>query len=51
MVYMPLLWPALVLDIKKLEADLTYDYWIGANVIFISLINEEGEERTVSDEE
>jgi hypothetical protein len=41
----------IVSDIKKLEAEFTYDYWIGANVISVSLINEKEEERTVSNEE
>jgi hypothetical protein len=51
MVYMPLVHPILDSDIKRLEAEFTHGYKIGTNVFYVSLINEKGEERSVSDEE
>jgi hypothetical protein len=51
MVYMPLVRPTLVLDIKRLEAKFTHGYRIGANVFYVSLTNEKGEERIVPADE
>jgi hypothetical protein len=51
MVYMPLVHPILDSDIKRLEAEFTHGYKIGTNVFYVSLINEKGEERSVTDEE
>jgi hypothetical protein len=51
MVYMPLVRPTLAIDIKRLEAEFTHGYRPGAPVFYVSLCNEVGEERFVSDEE
>jgi hypothetical protein len=51
MVYMPLVCPTLDSDIKRLEAEFTYGYQIGANIFYVSLTNEKGEERSISGEE
>jgi hypothetical protein len=51
MVYMPLVHPTLDSDIKRLEVEFIHGYRIGANVLYVSLTNEKGEERSISDEE
>lgn len=51
MVYMPLVRPILDSDIKRLETEFIHGYRIGANVFYVSLINEKGEERSISDDE
>jgi hypothetical protein len=51
MVYMPLVRPTLHSNIKRLEAEFTHSYQIGANVFYVSLTNEKGEERFVIDDE
>jgi hypothetical protein len=48
---MPLVRPTLDLFIKRLEAEFTHGYRIGPNVFYVSLTNEKGKERSVSDEE
>jgi hypothetical protein len=45
MVYMPLVQLTLDSDIKRLRTEFTHGYRIGANVFFVSLTNEKGEER------
>lgn len=51
MVYMPLVRPTLAYDIKKLEAEFTHGYRPGAPVFYVSICNEHGEERLVTDED
>jgi hypothetical protein len=48
MVPMPLVQPTLGSDIKRLEAD---GYRPGANIFYVSLCDENGEERSVTDED
>jgi hypothetical protein len=49
MVYMPLVRPTLAQDIKRLEAEFTHGYRPGAPVFYVSITNEHGEERHVTD--
>jgi hypothetical protein len=49
MVYMPLVRPILAHDIKRLEAEFTHGYRLGAPVFYVSITNERGEERFVKD--
>jgi hypothetical protein len=51
MVYMPLVRPTLANDIKRLEAEFTHGYRPGSAVFYVSICNEVGEERLVSEEE
>ena len=51
MLYMPLVRPTLATDIKKLEAEFTHGYCPGAPVFYVSICNEKGEERFVTDED
>jgi hypothetical protein len=51
MVYMPLVHPTLANDIKRLKAEFTHGYKPGALVFYVSICNEVGEERFVSNEE
>ena len=51
MLYMPLVRPTLATDIKKLEAEFAHGYRPGAPVFYVSISNEKGEERTVTDED
>jgi hypothetical protein len=51
MMYMPLVCPTLNIDIKRLEADFTHGYRLGAPVFYVSICNEKGEERTVMEED
>jgi hypothetical protein len=48
-VYMPLVRPTLVHDIKRLEAEFTHGYRLGALVFYVSITNEHREERHVKD--
>ena len=48
---MPLVRPTLATDIKKLEPEFTHGYRPGASVFYISICNEKGEERSVTDED
>lgn len=50
MVYMPLVRPTLASDIKRLEAEFAHGYRHGASVFYVTLTNEHGEEREVTDE-
>jgi hypothetical protein len=50
MVYMPLVHPTLANDIKRLEAEFTHGYRLGAPVFHVSICNKHGEERFVKDE-
>ena len=49
MIYMPLVRPTLAHDIKRLEAEFTHGYRPGAPVFYVSITNEHGEERLVTD--
>ena len=49
MVYMPLVCPILVHDIKRLEAEFIHGYRPGAPVFYVSITNKYGEERFVKD--
>jgi hypothetical protein len=49
MVYMPLVRPTLVHDIKRMEDEFTHGYWPGAPMFYVSITNEHGEERHVKD--
>ena len=51
MLYMPLVRPTLATDIKKLEAEFTHGYRPGAPVFYVSISNDKGEERSVTDED
>jgi hypothetical protein len=51
MIYMPLVRPTLDSDIKRLEAEFSHGYRHGASVFYVTLCNERGEERSVSDAE
>ena len=51
MLYMPLVQPTLATDIKKLETEFTHGYRPGAPVFYVSIYNEKGEERSVTDED
>jgi hypothetical protein len=51
MVYMLLVCPTLANDIKRLEAEFTHGYRPGSVVFYVSICNEVGEERLVSEEE
>jgi hypothetical protein len=51
MVYMPLVRPTLANDIKRLEAEFTHGYRPGSALFYVSICNEVGEERLVSEEE
>ena len=49
--YMPLVRPTLATNIKKLEAEFTHGYRPGAPVFYVSIYNEKGEDRSVTDED
>jgi hypothetical protein len=49
MIYMPLVHPTLAHDIKRLEAEFTHVYRLGAFVFYVSTTNENGEERLLKD--
>jgi hypothetical protein len=49
MIYMPLVRPTLAHDIKRLEAEFTHGYRPGAPVFYVSITNEQGEERLLED--
>jgi hypothetical protein len=51
MVYMPLVCPTLANDIKRLEAEFTHGYKLGAPVFYVSICNDKGEERSMKDED
>ena len=51
MLYMPLVRLTLATDIKKLEIEFTHGYRPGAPVFYVSICNEKGEERSVTDED
>jgi hypothetical protein len=51
MVYMPLVHPTLANDIKRLGAEFTHGCRPGSAVFYVSICNEVGEERLVSEEE
>jgi hypothetical protein len=50
-IYMPLVRPTLDSDIKRLEAEFSHGYRHGASVFYVTLCNERGEERSVSESE
>ena len=43
--------PTLATNIKKLEIEFTHGYRLGAHVFYVSICNEKGEERSVTDED
>jgi hypothetical protein len=49
MIYMPLVRPTLASDIKRLEAEFAHGYRHGASVFYVTLCNERGEERAITD--
>ena len=49
MVYMPLVRPTLESDIKRLEAEFAHGYRHGASMFYVTLCNERGEEKSVTD--
>ena len=49
MLYIPLVRPTLATDIKKLETEFNHGYRPGALVFYVSICNEKGEERSVTD--
>ena len=49
MIYMLVVHPTLVHDIKKLEAEFTYGYRPGASISYVSTTNENEDERLVND--
>jgi hypothetical protein len=51
MIYMPLVRPTLESDIKRLEAEFFHGYRHGTSVFYVTLCNERGEERSVSEAE
>jgi hypothetical protein len=51
MVYMPMVWPTLESDLKKLEQDFVHGYYEGSCVFYVSLTNESGGERTIREED
>jgi hypothetical protein len=51
MIYMPLVRPTLDYDIKRLEAEFSHGYRHGASVFYVTLCNERGEERSISEAE
>jgi hypothetical protein len=51
MVYMPLVRPTLVNDIKRLEAEFTHGYRLGILVFYVSIYNDKGEEQSMKDED
>jgi hypothetical protein len=51
MIYMPLVRPTLEYDIKHLEAEFSHGYRHGASIFYVTLCNERGEERAVSEAE
>jgi hypothetical protein len=48
---MPFVRLTLESNIKRLEAESSHGHRIGANVFYVSLTNEKGEERTVTNKE
>ena len=51
MVYMPLVCPTLANNMKKLEAEFTHGYCLGAREFYVSIYNEKGEERSMMEED
>jgi hypothetical protein len=51
MVYMPLVRPTLVNDIKRLEAKFIHGYRPGAPMFYVSICSEKREGRSVKDED
>lgn len=51
MIYMPLARSTLGIDIKRLEAEFTHEYWPEAPVFYISIYNKKEEERSKKDED
>ena len=51
MLYMPLVRSTLATDIKKLEAEFIHGYHSSAPVFYVSICNEKGEERSVTNED
>jgi hypothetical protein len=51
MIYMPLVRPKLESNIKCLEAEFSHGYRHWASVFYVTLCNEHGEERSVSEAE
>jgi hypothetical protein len=51
MIYMPLVRPTLESDIKRLEAEFFHGYRHGASIFYVTLCNERGEERSISEAE
>jgi hypothetical protein len=48
---MPMVWPTLEFDLKKLEQEFVHGYREGSCVFYVSLTNESGEECIVSEED
>jgi hypothetical protein len=51
MVSMPLVRPTLGSNIKRLEAEFSHGYHLGTNVFYVSICDENGEERTVTNKD
>jgi hypothetical protein len=51
MVYMLLVRSTLAIDIKRLEVEFTHGYRPGAPVLYVSICNDKGEERSMKDED
>ena len=51
MLYMPLVRSTLVTNIKKLETEFSHGYCPNAPVFYVSICNEKGEERSLTDED
>jgi hypothetical protein len=51
MIYILLVRPTLINDIKRLEAESTHGYWPGAPVYYVSIDNKQGKEQSLKDED
>ena len=51
MLYMLLVRPTFVNDIKRLEAKFIHGYWPRTPILYVSICNDKGEERSVKDED
>ena len=51
MVYMLLVHPTLINDIKRLEAEFIHGYRFGTPMLYVSIYNDKGEEQSVKDED
>ena len=48
---MPMVWPTLEFDLKKLKQEFVHGYREGSCVFYIALTNESGEERIIIEED